>query len=165
MNEPLIDQLAATPSVLAHLVAESTDGELDAAEPGEWNPRPLLAHFRDTETLEFRLALERMIAEDVPTLFFIPADEWLARRSHARDRKDQLLTDFALQRQATLAILRSLQPTDWERRGRMPGREPFTVKQLVKLWARHDRSHITQLETALGQTLEEVKQRRARPEE
>ncbi|HNM79329.1 MAG TPA: hypothetical protein PKI89_13230, partial [Tepidiformaceae bacterium] len=66
--EALIAELAATPSRLAHLVAELDDTALDAAEPGQWSPRIILAHLRDDEFLCMRAALERILAEDRPEL-------------------------------------------------------------------------------------------------
>lgn len=165
MHDDLIARLAATPSTLAHLVAEADDAELDSVPSSGWSARTLLAHFRDDEYLCMRPALERMLAEDTPTLRFIDGAGWEPGRSHARDRKEWLLGDFALQRQASLAILRNLQPSDWLRRGRIAGRDTFGVEALVGSWADHDAEHIAQLESALGVTLAEVKERRARREE
>jgi hypothetical protein len=165
MHDDLIARLAATPSALAHLVAELGDAELDASPAGEWSPRTLLAHLRDDEYLCQRLALERMLAEDVPTISVLEGADWEPSRNHARDRKEWLLADFALQRQASLAILRSLQPSDWARRGRVPEHLPFTVEALVQRWVEHDDQHVAQLEATLGVTLAEVKERRARREE
>ena len=161
--EDLIQQLAATPKALAHLVAEASDAQLDAAAAGEWSARTILAHFRDDEYLCLRAAATRMLAEDRPELYFIDGADWEPGRNRTRDRKDWLLADFALQRQASLAILRGLRPEDWGRLGRRDGRE-FTLEQLLGVWVRHDREHVAQLEKAVGETLEDVRERRARTE-
>jgi len=161
--EELIEQLAATPKALAHLVAEATDAQLDAAAEGEWSARTILAHFRDDEYLCMRVAASRMLAEDVPELHFIDGADWEPGRNRSRDRKDWLLADFALQRQASLGILRALRPEDRARTGRREGRE-FTLEQFAGAWVRHDREHVAQLEQALGETLEGVRERRARME-
>lgn len=165
MHAEFIAQLAATPAALAQLVAESSDVDLDAAPAGGWSARTVLAHFRDDEYLCMRVALERMLAEDTPTVRFIDGAEWEPGRSHARDRKERLLGDFALQRQASLAILRGLQPTDWRRRGRTVSDGVFSVAAFVRHWVQHDAEHIAQLELALGETLQQVKERRARRDE
>ena len=65
-------QLAATPSRLAHLTVESTDEDLDAGPEGEWSARVVLAHLRDAEMVEFRVGLERLVAEPNPALYFLP---------------------------------------------------------------------------------------------
>lgn len=162
MEQERLDQLAATPRTLAHLVAESTDAMLDAVPAdGGWSARTMLAHFRDAESLEFRLALERILAEDDPEVAFISGEEWERRRGRLRDRKEHLLADFALQRQATLGIVRGLGPEDLARTARK-GTARFTAEGLLGMLVRHDRDHIAQLEAVLGETLAQVLERRAR---
>ncbi len=158
--DDLIQQLAATPAGLAHLVAEATDVQLDAAAPGEWSARTILAHFRDDEYLCMRVALSRMLAEDNPAVHFMDGADWEPSRNRTRERKEWLLADFALQRQASLGILKMLRPEDRQRRGRSGDRD-MTVEQFVSAWVRHDREHVAQLEHALGETLEAVRARRA----
>ena len=163
MTAELIRRLAATPRTVALLVAEANDLRLDDFRGDEWSARTILAHFRDAEVLEMRLALERMLAEECPTLAFIPAPAWAAGRNRRRDRKEWLLGDFALQRQASLAMLRGLAPEDWTRTGALGDRPPTTIESFVAFWARHDAAHIAQLEAALGETLGDVLARRAQP--
>jgi hypothetical protein len=159
-----IETLAATPAALAHLVAEADDARLDATNAaGEWSARTLLAHFRDDEYLCMRVALERMLAENNPGLVFMDGSDWEPSRNRTRDRKEHLLADFALQRQASLAILRSLRDEDWERTGTTGDGRTLAISRLVEHWAGHDREHIGQLEAALGVTLQEIKERRAHP--
>ncbi|MEO8540621.1 MAG: DinB family protein [bacterium] len=159
--EELIQQLAATPKALAHLVAEATDESMDRADAGAWSARMILAHFRDDEYLCLRAGLTRMLAEDNPAVHFIDGADWEPGRNRTRDRKEWLLADFALQRQASLGILRMLRPEDVLRTGTRAGRE-FSVQQLLEVWVRHDREHLAQLEQAVGETVEEARARRAR---
>ncbi|MFN0094384.1 MAG: DinB family protein [Dehalococcoidia bacterium] len=157
-----VDQLAATPKALALLVVEATEADLDREPaPGEWSTRTLLAHFRDGEVLEFRLAAERILAEANPALVFIPAGDWAANRNRTRDAKPQLLSDFALQRQASVGILRGLRAEDWERTGVL-GDRTVTLRELVRFWAGHDRDHLAQLERLCGERPAEAEARRRR---
>ena len=161
MSDDALDRLAATPKMLAHLVVEATDERLDAdAAAGEWPARTILAHFRDDEYLCMRVALERMLAEDVPNLRFIDGADWAPGRNRTRERTAVLLSDFALQRQASLNILASQRPADWERRGRTEGGREFSIAEFVQAWAAHDAEHLRQLETVLGETYEAVYERR-----
>lgn len=150
-----VELLARSPKVLAHLVAEADDATLDRAAPGEWSARTLLAHFRDDEYLCMRVALERMLAEDVPSVHFLEGHDWEPGRNRTRDRKEVLLAGFALQRQASLDILNGLRPEDLQRRGRS-GLSEFSIAQFLDSWAGHDAEHIAQLERVLGVTYEEV---------
>ncbi len=162
MTSALIDQLAATPKSLAHLVAEAPDVRLDAANGDSWSARTVLAHFRDDEFLCMRVALERMLAETNPSLKFVDGTDWAAGRNTTRDRKELLLADFALQRQASISILRGLRADDWARAGHTETRDPFTVEQFVAAWVRHDAEHVAQLEGLLGETVAAVIERRSR---
>lgn len=160
MNDDLIARLAETPRQLAHLVAEATDDQLDRAAPGEWSARTVMAHLRDDEFMVMRLRLERMLSEHEPVLTNFDEQAWAGSRNRGRDRKETLLGDFALQRQASLNILQSLQPLDWDRGGTHPEMGHFTIESWVEHWAGHDAAHIAQVETALGETLDEVLRRR-----
>jgi DinB superfamily len=165
MTDALIGALAATPKALAHLVVETAGERLDAAEPGGWSARTTLAHFRDGEYLCMRVALERMLAEESPELALVDGGAWAPRRNRTRDRKEQLLSDFALQRQASLNILQSLDGGAWKRSGKAPGRGTFTIAQFLRAWAAHDAEHIAQLERLVGETANQAQARRARPPE
>lgn len=162
MTRERIDQLASTPGTLAHLVAEATDDLLDTpSAPGEWSARTILAHLRDDEYLCMRVCLERALAETNPEVTFINGADWEPTRNREHDRKEWLLADFALQRQASLNILHSLRASDWERRAHDAQHGEFSISGLVTSWIRHDANHIAQLERALGETVAEVLERRA----
>ncbi len=162
MTQERIDRLLATPKVLAHLVVEAGDAALDAEPaPGEWPARVILAHLRDDEFLCMRPALERALAEENPEIVLLDGAQWAARRNRTRDRKDHLLGDFALQRQASVAILRSLRDEDWARTLRHARYGEFTISRLTDIWLAHSGEHVAQIERALGTTLAEVQARRA----
>ncbi len=162
MDDERIERLASTPKTLAHLVVEATDAEMDAEPaPGDWSARVILAHLRDDEFLCMRRALECALAMDDPEVAFVEGADWAERRNMTRDRKDHLLADFALQRQASVAILRALRPEDWQRTLRREGRERLSVSALVDRWLAHSDEHVAQVERALGATLAEVQARRA----
>ena len=160
-----LDQLGATPGALAHLTVEAGDGALDAAPEGEWSARVVLAHLRDAEALEFRLGLERLLAEPEPALFFLPPDQWERERSRERDGKSALLGDFALQRQASLNLIATMRAADWERAGAGPGGQRIAAAEFVQVWAGHDAAHLAQIEALLGETAADARERRARPPE
>jgi hypothetical protein len=165
VTDTLLQRLALTPKQLAHLVAEVDEARLDAAPPGDWSARTILAHFRDCEMLCEGLRVSRMLAEVNPLFADFDEVAWAAQRNRSRDRKVQLLGDFALQRQATLNVLDGLRPHDWVRTGVHPTRGEFTLRTWVEAIAAHDAAHIAQLESVLGETLDEVLQRRSHPQE
>jgi DinB superfamily len=157
------DRLAETPRALAHLVAELTDAGMDRpAAPADWSPRIILAHLRDHEFLCLRVCLERALVEDTPVTRCGDGATWLQRRNRSRDRKEWLLADFALQRQAGISILRALRPEDWERTLDAEARGVITLSRHLDTWLRHDAEHVAQLERAVGETLDDIRARRSR---
>lgn len=156
----LIDALASTPRTVAHLVVEATDDDLDRAPAGEWSPRTVMAHLRDDEFLVMRMRLARMLSEDGPVFPDFDEKAWAEGRSRHRDRKEELLGDFALQRQASLNMLANLRPGDEHRPGRHAEYGGYTVSSWVEHWVEHDRAHLGQIERMLGETAEEAQERR-----
>ncbi|HJP40848.1 MAG TPA: DinB family protein [Dehalococcoidia bacterium] len=152
-------QLAATSGTLAYLVTDVPAEVLGRANGEEWSAITILAHLRDAEVIEMRLAVERMLVVDCPELHFIAADSWAAGRNRTRDCKEWVLADFALQRRARVSILGALRPEEWERTAKMGDRDRFTVRQFVEFWARHDAEHVAQLETIIGRRAEQARAR------
>lgn len=152
-----------TPKNAAHLVAEANDSALDLVTDDGWSARLALAFLRDAESLIFRLRLERILAEETPRLASFDDESWANARHTGRDRKEEMLADFALQRQATLGLLRALPETHLLRSSRLPGGEPLTVAALVEHWLAHDALQIGRMERALGTTVADVMQRRFHP--
>lgn len=161
-RETLLERLAATPRRLAQLVAEADEAALDAAPPGEWSPREVLAHVRDLELLVYRTGLARMLAEEEPLIPPFDQVAWAARRPRRRDRKEQLLGDFALQRQATLNLLAQLGPAEWERHALLGGGRTVSLAAWVEGMAAHDAEHFAQMERLLGWTHAQAMERRRR---
>jgi len=110
-----------------------------------------------------RLRLERMASERDPVFTGFDEKAWAESLNRSRDRKETLLGDFALQRQASLNILQSLQPEDWDRTGTHPVLGAYTIRSWVEHWAHHDEQHVAQLEQALGETLDDILRRRFHP--
>jgi len=148
----LLRRLAETPKRLAQLVVDASDRALDEPGEGGWSARDVLAHLYDAEVLIYRRALLALAAGGVaerPDL-----ERWRSLR-RGRLRKEQLLGDFALQRQASLNLLDGLDAEGWQG---LPGE----LTELVRRWVGHDEEHFRQLERLLGWTHGEAMERRRR---
>jgi hypothetical protein len=164
MTNERIDRLSDTPKAVAYLVADASDERLDRQPaPGEWSARTIMAHLRDDEYLCMRVCLERALAEEDPQVLLVDGADWVGNRNRGRDRKELIAADFALQRQASAAILRSLRGEDWERPMHHAQYGHFTISQFLDSWLQHDAEHIAELEKLLGETLAEVRTRRTPP--
>jgi hypothetical protein len=145
----VLETMASLPRELATIVQQAGDSAIDTASQGEWSVRLILAHLRDEESLVFRLRVEPMLSEREPEFAVYPPARWHEERRTDRDELRQLLRDFALQRQASLNLLETMRPRDWERTGIHPQRGAFTVEGWVRNWAEHDREHLEQIERTL----------------
>src|SRR5579884_1911324 len=113
--------LQQTPATLVRLTSSISDAALDyRPAEGDWTIREILAHLVDDEMYVMRLRLERITKEDNPQL--APHDEkrWYAARNTTRDALGELLTDFTVQRAASLGIIGMLRESDWVRQGYQP---------------------------------------------
>ena len=147
----LIARLEATHPTLVQLTRDLSAAVLDFHPgPAEWSIREILAHLVDDEMYVMRTRLERMIKEDEPLL--APHDEqrWYATRNMSRDELTQLLDDFALQRAASLGIIRMLREAEWKRVGIQPEYGRFTAEEWLGRWAAHDRTHVEQIEANIA---------------
>ena len=145
----LLEGLGATHERLRALVEGQLTSALDAAAPGEWSARTVLAHLRDDEFLVMRLRLERMLAEEHPTLTPFDEQAWAGTRWRGRDGASDLLEDFAEQRAASLQILARLDEAAWTRLGTQPEIGTFDVRHWVEHWLDHDEQHLRQIAAAL----------------
>lgn len=141
-----IATLEQTHATLLRLTEGLTDEILDFhSEPDAWSVREILAHLVDDEMYVMRTRMARIVEEDLPLL--VPHDEkrWYATRNTTRDQLAELLGDFAIQRAASLGILRMLRESDWERQGRQPEYGIFTAEMWLGHWVEHDTIHIEQI--------------------
>src|SRR5437660_1035934 len=146
-----IATIEATNAALSSLVADLDDAALDfRPTQDEWSIREILAHLVDDEMYVMRTRLERMIKEDRPSL--APHDEkrWYASRNTTRDTLAELLSDFAVQRAASLGIIKMLRESDWVRGGYQPEYGLFTAQEWLAHWVAHDSTHLRQIEDTGG---------------
>jgi len=138
--------LEATLPELTELTESLDDTALDyRTAPGEWSIREILAHLVDDEIYVMRLRVERIVKEDEPHLTPHDEKQWYASRNTTRDALDQLLADFHLQREASLAMLHMLREQDWARTGIQPEYGTFTAEGWLDHWAEHDTVHLDQI--------------------
>ncbi len=144
----LIAVLEQTQPTLIRLTSSLLDQALDfRPTSGEWSIREILAHLVDDEMYVMRTRLERMIKEDRPSL--APHDEkrWYASRNTTRDTLAELLSDFAVQRAASLGIIKMLRESDWVCEGYQPEYGLFTAQEWLAYWVAHDTTHLRQIES------------------
>jgi hypothetical protein len=150
-REKLITQLEQTTPALVKLVSGLEDNALDfKPEPDSWSIREILAHLVDDEMYVMRLRLVRIVREDLPNL--VPHDEkkWYLHRNTSRDKLEELLEDFSIQRRASLGIIQMRRESDWIREGIQPEYGQFSAEKWLEKWAGHDLLHLKQISQNLA---------------
>lgn len=149
MHDDLVERLEMMPHTLEEAISGIEMAMLDHEMPGHWSARTVIAHLRDDESLVMRQRLERMLAEDGPVFPNFDEKAWATWRNRDRDDIKHLLRDFAVQRQASVNLLRFLSPAQWQRTGRHETDGEYTVLSWAQHWAEHDTTHLEQIREAI----------------
>lgn len=150
-----LEPAQVAPRLLANVAAldgllRETSAEAWKASPAaeEWSPLDVLGHLIETERQLYRPRLQRILAEDNPTLAAV--SESLMRPSEATPRA--ALEAFAAERQVTLDMLSKLSAEDWQRPAHHHRLGATTLLAVADLIAQHDRQHLRQIREAIAQT-------------
>jgi len=120
-------------------VSEIAIGGLRYA-PGKWTPKEILGHLIDDERIFAYRAL--CIARgDVRPLESFDENEYVAGANFEERTLDSLLREYALVRATTIALLESLAPETWLRRGTVAG-YTASVRGLAFHIAGHELHHL-----------------------
>jgi hypothetical protein len=132
-------------------VQDALDGitpeELDRRPPGsDWTAREIAHHLADSETTAY-VRLRRLIAEDNP---FLPDydEEEFARRLHYDRPIEPSLEVLRAVRAASLQLLESLTPTEWDRSGTHSVAGLYSVDDWLRTYANHSHDHADQIRRA-----------------
>lgn len=110
--------------------------------PGEWSPRQIVHHLADNEGVN-AVRLRAILTEDTPEIYGYDSEHWT--RFFDVESVQEALHRFAVQRENTVRVLRSLSEEDLDRKGVLSYRGAETVRVLVSVLAGHDLSHLDQL--------------------
>lgn len=155
--ETLIALMLSTPAVISGLLPSLSKREQAAGldmrrrpVPNEWSLTEILCHLRDTE-LEINLPRLRMLLElNEP---FIPArdtDSWAVTRDYKNQNAAQAMQVFMSARMETVDLMRGL-TNEWTRKARHAIFGPTDLQELVKFMGEHDKLHIRQICSTIGQ--------------
>ncbi len=113
-------------------------------EPRKWSIKETLGHVSDTERI-FGYRVLRIARGDQTPLSGFEQDDYVKEGNFSSRTLRDLLEEFSVVRQSTLALLRSLAPEDWTRRGQANQKE-VTVRALGFIIAGHAQHHRVILE-------------------
>ncbi len=112
-------------------------------ERDEWCLKEVAAHLRDAEHM-YRRQIELVSTRKNPDLPYEPVDVLPYERDYSREPLEELLYQWETAREDTVWLLRSLDDSDWERRGVHPYRGRISIFDLVRELHEHDLEHLWQ---------------------
>lgn len=142
-QDPL-EVLDASPGKLTALVAGKSDTELrHKPAPGKWSMAEIIVHLAEVEIVIGNRIRMILGANGTPIQAF-DQDAWAVR--YAGMPVEPSLGVFRVLRSANLALLRSLNPEQWEQFGMHAERGKETLRHISRLTAGHDLNHLAQVQ-------------------
>jgi hypothetical protein len=144
----LIDRYRTGAADVEAALAGITDEELDRppAEADSWTARQVAHHLADSEAMAY-VRLRRLIAEDDPVIVGYDEPEW-ARRLHYDRPIGSSVAVLAAVRSASLQLLETLTPAEWDRTGTHSESGSYSVDHWLEIYANHAHEHADQIRRA-----------------
>jgi hypothetical protein len=112
--------------------------------PGKWSVKQVVGHITDTERVFSYRLLSIARGDDTPLPGF-DENSWVAGAGFDDRPFSELLADWVMTRNGTLALVRSLPRAAWERRG-TANDQPITTRALMYLLLGHVEHHCALLQ-------------------
>ena len=145
----LLDQFRTGYADVEAALADISEAELDhPAADGGWTAREVAHHLADSEATAY-VRLRRLIAEDEPFIQGYDEPEY-ARRLHYDRPIASSLAVLRGVREASLSLLESLTPAEWERSGTHQESGAYSVDRWLGIYANHAHDHANQIRAARG---------------
>jgi len=126
-----------------------TNDDLDRTGPkGGWTPRQVVHHLADSEATAY-VRLRKLIAEDDAVIQGYDEPEF-ARRLHYDRPIGSSLAVLAAVRTASLELLESLTPGEWDRQGTHTESGTYSVDDWLAIYAGHSHDHAKQIREAVA---------------
>jgi hypothetical protein len=141
---------AATPAKLQRLLKGVSTAKLrKRPQPNKWSIAEIVCHLADAELVGgFRMRL--IVGAPGTPITPFDQDVWVTALHYDKRDARKALDQFRVLREANLALLKTLTPTQWKQVGMHAERGPESVETIVKMFAGHDVNHLRQIEAILA---------------
>ena len=137
---------AAFPRELVHWAPASWEGV--PSEP--FTAIEQVCHVRDIEVEGYHARFTRTLNEDRPLLPSVDSEALARERNYGAADASQVFAEFRRARATTIALLRGLDPKQFERSAVFEGYGPVSLRGLVHYLCSHDQQHLAGLQWLLG---------------
>ncbi len=146
----LTEKMASERDALLRQAESLSDGEAslepaDGEGEAQWSAKQQLAHLGEMETM-YRAWVEAALSSDDPDVAAVRGERVAIPLTEARGRTvGELTAQLRLQRAATLRLIESMTPEQFDRTASQPMFGRLTVLQWLRSYYRHDRMHRDQI--------------------
>lgn len=148
-----LNRLACFPRCVDALLVGLCDDDLRwRPADGSWSILEILCHLADEEVFDFRARLKRTLAgEDWDP---IDPEGWAIERRYNEQAPAEAMARFEVEREKSIAWLRSLRDPDWDSLHEHPRLGGIAAGDLMASWLAHDTLHLRQMARRLYQMAE-----------
>jgi len=145
----LLEQFRIGSQAIDAALAGITDEELDRVPAdGGWTARQVAHHLADSEAMAYT-RLRRLVADADPQIQGYDEPLWATRHHYERPIAEAVAVTHAV-RAASLSLLESLTPQEWERHGMHSESGAYSVDRWLEIYASHPHEHAAQIRAARG---------------
>jgi hypothetical protein len=149
-REKLIQQYADGPRRLGEALAKVPNAVRQwRPAPGEWSAHEVICHCADSETTSYS-RIRYVLAEKDPLIVGYDQEEWARRFDYHSLPLEPALAAVASVRLLTTALLRTLPPEAWARKGRHSEIGDYPAEKWLEVYAEHLEGHARQIENNLA---------------
>jgi hypothetical protein len=150
-HEPLKVQ-ATTPKKIKSLIQNHSAAALrKRPAPDKWSVAEIVTHMVDTDIVGgFRMRF--ILGAPGAAIQGFDQDVWASAGHYADRDAHESLEHFTALRAANLAMLKTLQPEQWQHHGIHSERGHETIQHIVTMYAGHDLNHLKQIEAIVAET-------------
>jgi exonuclease I len=140
---------AATPKKLERLIKGISPSKLrKKPAPERWSVAEILAHLADVETV-IGWRMRSILGAPGTEVQAYDQNAWNASLHYDKRNPRKDLVQQRINREANLALLKTLTPEQWKQFGMHSERGQESIEHIVKMVAGHDVNHIQQIERIL----------------
>ena len=147
-RQPLAVQ-AATARKLDRLIKGVSTARLrKRPAPEKWSVSEILAHLADGEIVgAFRM--RSILGSPGASIVAYDQDQWVTSGHYDKRDPQKSVEQFRVLREGNLALLKSLEPGQWQHYGIHSERGQESIGHIVLMFAAHDINHLRQIENIL----------------
>ena len=152
VRERHIGAMRLSCEVLGHILQGVADAQARALRDGPegWSVIEIVCHLRDFDEIFYQRA-RMMQAQAQPLLPAYDHEALAIERAYQQEDLAAAYAALKASRQRFIAFLAGLTPEQWERDGRHPERDSFTMTDAAMQVGLHDLDHLEQITRVLAQ--------------